>query len=137
DEISHLQKFIDRFRYNASKASLVQSRVKALEKIDRMSPPPSAAASIHFRFPSPERGSKEIFTLEGVSKAYSEHKVLDGVDLAFWRGEKIALVGLNGAGKSTLLKMLAGVETNTSGELRPGPRIRVEYFAQYDADGMS
>ncbi len=137
DEIAHLRKFIDRFRYNASKAALVQSRIRALEKIVPIPPPPKAAASIRFRFPAPDRGSKEVFAMEGVAKSFGDHRVLSGVDVGFWRGEKIALVGLNGAGKTTLLKMLGGVEQPSDGTVRAGVKTRAEYFAQYDHDGMS
>ncbi len=136
EEIAHLQKFIDRFRYNASKAAMVQSRVKTLEKIERIPPPPKPAASIHFRFPQPDRGSKEVFMLEGVSKSYGNHRVLNDVEQPFWRGEKVALVGLNGAGKSTLLKMLAGIEQPSRGSIQTGAKCRVEYFAQYDEEGI-
>ncbi|MBI3736013.1 ABC-F family ATP-binding cassette domain-containing protein, partial [Candidatus Sumerlaeota bacterium] len=107
--------------------------------IERIAPPPKPPASIHFRFPQPDRGSKEVFTLDGVGKSYGEDgrvRVLDKVDLAFWRGEKVALVGLNGAGKSTLLKLLAGTEEPTRGTVRRGPKVKSEYFAQYDTEGL-
>lgn len=137
EEIAHLKKFIDRFRANASKATLVQSRVKALEKIVRIPAPPRPQASIHFRFPEPDRGSKEVFAVEKVSKIYGPVTALNNVEVSFFRGDKVALVGLNGAGKSTLLKVLAEVEKPTSGRVVRGTRSTVEYFAQYDADGLT
>ena len=136
EEIRHQQKFIDRFRYNNKKATLVQSRIRALEKIKRISPPPQPPPSIQFRFPTPDRGSKEVFSLEGVTKAYGEIRVLEDVDFKLWRGEKVALVGLNGAGKTTLLKMLAGAEQPGSGKIVRGVKNRAEYFAQYDHEGL-
>jgi ATP-binding cassette, subfamily F, member 3 len=137
EEIAHIQKFIDRFRYNAAKAALVQSRVKQLEKIERIQPPPKPPRSIGFRFPPADRGSKEVAAIENGRKAYGDFLVLDTFDFAVWRGEKVALVGLNGAGKSTLLKILAGIETLTSGTLQRGARTRSEYFAQYDTAGLT
>ena len=137
DEIAHIQSFIDRFRYKAPKAAQVQSRVKQLEKIVRITPPPREAESIHFRFPDPDRGSKEVFAGEGLTMAFGEHVVLDAVDFAVWRGERVALVGVNGAGKSTLMKLMTGVLTPTGGEMRKGGATTVEYFAQYESEGLS
>ncbi len=137
EEIAHLQKFIDRFRYQASKASLVQSRVRQLERIERISPPPTEAPTIHFRFPEPDRGSKEVFIGEGVGVRFGEREVLREIDFAVYRNERVALVGLNGAGKSTLLKLMVGRLTATSGELRRGGATSVEYFAQYEHEDLS
>jgi ATP-binding cassette subfamily F protein 3 len=136
EEIARLASFIDRFRYKATKAVQVQSRVKQLEKIVRIPPPPSEPGSIHFRFPDPDRGSKEVFACEGVTMAFGEHVVLHDVDLAVWRGERVALVGLNGAGKTTLLKILLGKLEPTAGEARRGALTTTEYFAQYDDEGL-
>lgn len=136
EEIAHIQKFIDRFRYNNKKAAMVQSRVKTLEKMEKIQPPPSPPRSIGFRFPASDRGSKEVLAIENGRKAYDDFLVLDTFDFALWRGEKIALVGLNGAGKSTLLKVLAGIEHLSDGKLNRGQRTRSEYFAQYDTGGL-
>ena len=137
EEIAHIQSFIDRFRYKAPKAAQVQSRVKQLEKMVRISPPPREAGSIHFRFPDPDRGSKEVFAGEGLGVAYGDFEVLHDVDFAVWRGERVALVGVNGAGKSTLMKIMAGMLTPTRGEYRKGIATTVEYFAQYESEGLS
>ncbi len=136
EEIARIQTFIDRFRYTASKAVQVQSRVRQLEKIVPIPPPPTVQGAIHFKFPEPDRGSKEVFATEGLGMAYGEIKVLEDVDFAVWRGERVALVGLNGAGKSTLIKLMAGMIKPTSGELRQGTATSVEYFAQYENEGL-
>jgi ATP-binding cassette subfamily F protein 3 len=137
EEIAHTQKFIDRFRYQASKAVQVQSRIKQLEKIVPIPPPPREAGSIHFRFPEPDRGSKEVFAGEHLTMAFGEHKVLDDIEFAVWRGDRVALVGLNGAGKSTLMKMMVGRLDPTAGELRKGAATTTEYFAQYESEGLT
>jgi ATP-binding cassette subfamily F protein 3 len=136
-EIAQLQRFIDRFRYNASKAALVQSRVKALERIERIPPPPRATPSIHFRFPSPDRGNKEVIQTRGLRKSFGSNHVLEGIDFDLYRGEKVALVGLNGAGKTTLLKILAGNLAADGGEIQQGVTVKPAYFAQYDYDGVT
>jgi len=129
EEIERLQAFISRFRYQASKAALVQSRIKQLEKIERL-PPPEGHRSVHFRFPQPPRGGRIVLQLRGVCKQYGELVVYDRLDLAIERGRKVALVGPNGAGKSTLIRMLAGVEPLTGGERVVGHNVTLGYFAQ-------
>ncbi len=136
EEIARIQRFVDRFRYNASKARLVQSRLKSLERIEPVPPPPQESPAIRFRFPPPDRGPKEVFLAQGLVKAYGSIPVLREVDLMLWRGEKVALVGVNGAGKSTLLRLLGGEENPTAGRLQRGANVRTEFFAQYDHDGM-
>jgi ATP-binding cassette subfamily F protein 3 len=130
EEIERTEAFIRRFRYQASKAKLVQSRVKQLEKIERLPPPPGAAAKLHFRMPPSRRSGRTVLELARVSKRYGEIIVYDGLDLSIERGERIALVGPNGAGKTTLVKLLAAVETPTEGERRVGHQVEVGYFAQ-------
>ena len=137
EEIAKTQAFIDRFRYQASKASLVQSRIKQLEKVERIGPPPSEPSSIHFRFPEPDRGSKEVYVAEKLGMAFGPLQVFEDFDFGVYRGERIALVGLNGAGKSTLMKLMAGKYKPTSGELRQGPSTTIGYFAQYESEGLS
>ncbi len=137
EEIERTQKFIDRFRYQASKATQVQSRVKSLEKLERISPPPNEPSAIHFRFPEPDRGSKEVFIGERLTMSFGALEVLSHVDFSIYRGERVALVGLNGAGKSTLMKLMIGRLAPSEGEVRPGPSTTTEYFAQYETEDLS
>ncbi len=130
EEIARIEAFISRFRYQASKAALVQSRIKQLEKIERLPAPDGAAATIHFRFPPCERSGRIVLQLQGATKRYGDLTVYDRLDLAIERGRKIALVGPNGAGKSTLIKLLAGIEPLTGGMRRVGHNVSLGYFAQ-------
>jgi ATP-binding cassette subfamily F protein 3 len=134
--ISHVQKFIDRFRYQASKAALVQSRVKMLERIEMVDAPSEEQGTISFDFPPAPRSAKEVLVAEGVGKAYGTLRVLDGVDLTVYRGEKIALVGVNGAGKSTLMSILAGRQQMDRGKVSLGGMVQMAYFAQYDKEDL-
>jgi ATP-binding cassette subfamily F protein 3 len=127
-EIAHIERFINKFRAQASKAALVQSRIKMLEKMERIEIPPEAKR-IHFHFPQPEPSGRVVMELRGVSKSYGDHVVLRGVNMRIERGEKIALVGVNGAGKSTLMKILAG-RTDFQGERIEGYNLFLDYFAQ-------
>jgi ATP-binding cassette subfamily F protein 3 len=136
DEIEHIEAFISRFRYQASKASLVQSRIKQLEKIVRLEPPANIEKPPAISFPACERGGRRVFELRGVVKKYGPLTVYDGIDLVIERGARIALVGPNGAGKSTMMKILAGVEPLTAGERRVGDGVRIGYFAQNLAEGL-
>ena len=136
-KIREIGKFIARFRCNASKAALVQSRILQLGKIKRLKPPPPDPNTIHFEFPHAERANKEVIVLEGASKAYGERQVLKPFDLTVYRGDRIAALGLNGAGKSTLLRMLAGVEPLSSGRRIVGSKVRIEHFEQFEADSLS
>ena len=129
ERIEQLEAFITRFRYKASKARQVQSRVKELERMDRIEIPPKEK-TIHFRFPQPKPSGRIVAEFDGVSKKYGDLLVFDGVKFLIERGARIALVGLNGAGKSTLLKLLAGVEPLTTGEYRLGHNADPNYFAQ-------
>lgn len=137
EELERINRFIDRFRYTASKAVQVQSRVKQLKKIVIVPSPPSEPASIHLRFPDPDRGSKEVFASEGLTMAYGDHRVIDQQEFAIWRGERVAVVGVNGAGKTTLMRLMCGLLQPTEGAVRSGPATTVEYFAQYDAEGLT
>ena len=130
EEIARVEAFIGRFRYQASKAALVQSRVKYLEKLDRLPPPAEGAATIHFRFPACERSGRLVLRLENATKRYGDLTVYEGLDLTIERGRKVALVGPNGAGKSTLIRMLAGVDTLTAGKRSCGHNVTLGYFAQ-------
>jgi ATP-binding cassette subfamily F protein 3 len=130
EEIERIQAFISRFRYQASKAALVQSRIKQLEKLERIAPPEGLTRTVHFRFPQPERSGRTVLELRGASKSYGHQKVYDGLDLSIERGRKIALVGPNGAGKSTLMRLMAGVDRLDAGERRVGHNVALSYFAQ-------
>lgn len=131
-EIEKTERFIERFRAKSSKASQVQSRIKALEKIERIELE-SKQGEISFHFPEPNRCGQVVISLEGVSKSYGEHLVLKDVNLKIERGERIAIVGVNGAGKSTLAKIMAGVLDFDSGSVNLGYNVEMSYFAQHQA----
>ena len=135
-EIEHMEAFISRFRYQASKAKLVQSRIKQLEKIERLEPPAGSENPPAIRFPQCERGGRRVFELRGAVKRYGDITVYDGVDLTIERGARIALVGPNGAGKSTMMKLLAGIEPMTAGQRTVGSGIEIGYFAQNLAESL-
>lgn len=135
-ERAHIQKFIDRFRYQASKGALVQSRIRQLEKMEVIEPPASEQDTIHFRFPEAPRSAKEVIVAEGIEKAYGRNRVLNGVDVTIFRGEKVALVGHNGAGKTTLMRILAGRDANAKGKVEYGANVDLAYFAQYDEEDL-
>jgi ATP-binding cassette subfamily F protein 3 len=135
-EIRETERFIERFRYKATKARQVQSRIKQLEKLERIEPEDSDA-SIRFDFPpSPPSGSV-LLRLRGVCKRYGALEVLRGVNLDVDRGDRIAVVGVNGAGKSTLARVLAAQETAEEGERQEGHGLRVAYFAQDQAEELA
>jgi ATP-binding cassette subfamily F protein 3 len=129
DQIEHLEAFISRFRYQATKAKQVQSRIKELEKIERIEIP-EEEPEIHFTFPQPPISGRTVVEVSGLSKSYGPKLVLDDVSFTIDRGDRIALVGLNGAGKSTLVRLLSGEDTPTSGLLKLGHNVLPEYFAQ-------
>src|ERR1700686_1619333 len=129
DRIEQLEAFINRFRYQATKAKQVQSRIKELEKIERIELP-TEEKTIHFSFPQPKPSGRIVAEFHKISKSYGEKFVFGGVNFIIERGDRIALVGVNGAGKSTLIKLLAGSEPLTSGEYRLGHNVEVDYFAQ-------
>lgn len=136
-EIEHMESFISRFRYQASKARLVQSRIKQLDKLERLEPPEGAQKPPAISFPKCERSTRRVFELKGAVKRYGALTVYDGVDLTIERGARIALVGPNGSGKSTMMKLLAGVEAMTGGERIVGASVQAGYFAQNLAESLS
>ncbi len=139
DRIEQLEVFINRFRYQATKAKQVQSRIKELEKIERIEVPPEEK-TIHFSFPQPKPSGRIVAEFVDVAKSYpkldgtkkdgGEKEVFRDVSFLIERGDRIALVGINGAGKSTLIKLLAGTERTTHGEFRLGHNVQADYFAQ-------
>ncbi|MGH7778514.1 MAG: ABC-F family ATP-binding cassette domain-containing protein [Candidatus Binataceae bacterium] len=137
EEIDHMEQFISRFRYQASKARLVQSRIKQLEKVERLQPPAGAEKPPAIIFPGCERSARRVFELKGAVKKYDDLTVYAGIDLVIERGQKIALVGPNGAGKSTMMKLLAGVEDLTAGERIVGEKSALGYFAQNLAESLN
>jgi ATP-binding cassette subfamily F protein 3 len=133
--IAEVERFIERFRYQATKARQVQSRIKALAKVERLEVPGSRRG-IHFSFPEPPRTGRRVATLTDVHKAYGDNVVYTGVNVAVERGDRVALVGENGAGKSTLLKVLAGVLPFERGERTLGAHVAVHYYAQHQLDAL-
>ena len=133
--IEEIERFIDRFRYQATKARQVQSRIKMLEKVERIEVD-GDSRRIHFKFPQPPRTGRIVIRLDGVRKAYGDNVVYAGVNFIAERAERIALVGVNGAGKSTLLKMLAGVLSPDAGERVLGSHVEVHYYAQHQLDAL-
>ena len=129
EQIEHLEAFISRFRAQATKAKQVQSRIKELEKIERIEVPEEEPI-IHFKFPQPPPSGRMVAEAEGLSKTYGEKRVLENVRFGIERGDRVALVGVNGAGKSTLIKLLIGEELPTSGAIKLGHNVVAEYFAQ-------
>ena len=133
DRIEQLEVFINRFRYTATKAKQVQSRIKELEKMERIEIP-EEEKTVHFSFPQPKPSGRIVAEFANVAKSYGErddeHKVFEKVSFMIERGERIALVGVNGAGKSTLIKLLAGQEPLTAGEYKLGHNVEPDYFAQ-------
>lgn len=129
EEIARIQAFVNRFRYQASKAALVQSRLKQLEKMKRIEPP-EGVRTVRFRFPQPPRSGRTVLELKGVVKRYGSKVVYAGIDISLERGRKVAVVGPNGAGKSTLIKILAGIETADQGQRYVGHNVALSYFAQ-------
>jgi ATP-binding cassette, subfamily F, member 3 len=129
ERIEQLEAFINRFRYQATKAKQVQSRIKELDKIERIELP-AEEKTIHFSFPQPKPSGRIVAEFQKVSKSYGDKFVFGGVNFIIERGDRIALVGVNGAGKSTLIKLLTGGEPLTAGEYRLGHNVEVDYFAQ-------
>jgi ATP-binding cassette subfamily F protein 3 len=134
--LAEQERFIERFRYKATKARQVQSRIKALERVERVEVPEARALRVRFGFPEPARAGRTVAELAGVTFAYGERTILDGVDLVIERGRKVALVGPNGAGKSTLLRLLGGRLGAQAGEVRLGAAVTAAFVDQHAADGQ-
>lgn len=134
--IKEIQEFIDKFRYNANKASQVQSRIKQLEKMDIVEPPQDDLQDISFSFPPADRAGSIVLRMEDVYKSYDDIEVYHGLDLQVERGDRIAIVGPNGAGKSTLLRMMAGESQPDAGRRELGHNVQLSYFAQHQTETL-
>jgi ATP-binding cassette, subfamily F, member 3 len=132
-EIERMQQFIERFRYKATKARQVQSRIKMLEKLERVEVPDSTD-EIHLRLPDAPRSGRTVLEAKKVGHSYGEKRVFEDLNFTLERGEKVALVGVNGAGKTTLLKILAGVESPKYGSVHLGHNVLPAYYAQIVAE---
>lgn len=134
EKMAHLQKFIDRFKAKATKAKQAQSRVKALERMEKVAPV-LTAASFHFRFETPTTMPNPMLSVQGVHIGYDEQKpILQNVGFSVLPGQRIGVLGANGQGKSTLIKAIAGILPVFSGEVTKGKHLRVGYFAQQEMD---
>src|SRR6266481_437855 len=129
EKVEQLRAFINRFRAQATKAKQVQSRIKELERMEKIEIPPDEK-TIHFSFPQPRASGRLVAEIKDLAKSYGPKHVFSGVNFVIERGDRIALVGVNGAGKSTLIKILAGTETVTAGEYTLGHNAAPDYFAQ-------
>ncbi len=135
EEIAHMEAFIEKFRYKATKARQVQDRVKKLEKIQRIEIP-EEKKTVHFNFKQPPRTGDEVVRARGLVKRFGDKTVYDGLDFTLYRGDKVALVGPNGAGKSTLLKMIAGVLAPDAGTIDYGVHVSKTYYAQHQLEEL-
>ena len=135
-KISRQMRFIERFRAKNTRASQVQSRIKQLEKMERVTVPRSTK-KIKFNFPEPPRSGRVVIELKHVDKSYGQHVVYRDLNLALERGDRAAIVGINGAGKTTLLRMLAGVLLFESGQRIIGHNVTTAYFAQYYIESLN
>lgn len=135
-EIQKEKEFINRFRSNVKKAAMVQSRIKALEKLEIIKPE-AEEKKIYFRFPPSPPASHKVVELTGLSKSYDRIEVFNGLDLRIEKGDRIAVVGVNGAGKSTLVRILAGVEPFQDGNRDVGVNTVIGYFAQHQAEELN
>ncbi len=135
-EVARVQTFVDRFRYQANKASQVQSRIKQLDKV-KMIEVKRDPRRVKFKFPIPPPSGRQVLELQGAAKRYGEKVIYAKVDCSIERGQRVALVGENGAGKSTLLKMLAGVLALDNGKRSVGHGVTLHYFAQHQAETLN
>jgi len=135
-EIERVQEFIDRFRSVTSKAAQVQSRVKVLEKMERLPKPIAPRKVFRFNFPQPKRSNQKVVELEKIHKAYGDNVIYESLDLTIERGDRMVLVGPNGSGKSTLLKILAKTLEFESGERKCGYNTSIGYYSQHRTESM-
>ncbi len=138
DEIAHLQEFINRFGYKATKAAQAQERQKMLDKIlEHKIEIPESLKKIHFKFPSAPHSGQLVLTLEKICKNYGGPNVIDNLDFVLEKNEKLVVAGKNGAGKSTLLRILAGVDTDFTGNVKLGSGVSIGYFSQDSAEKIT
>ena len=130
------KEFINRFRSNVKKAAMVQSRIKALDKMEIVKPE-AEEKKMYFRFPPSPPASHKVIEVQNLKKAYGDNQVFNGLDLRIDKGDRIAIVGVNGAGKSTLVRILAGVEPFQEGERDVGVNTVIGYFAQHQAEELN
>jgi ATP-binding cassette subfamily F protein 3 len=135
EEVARIKMFVDRFRYQATKAAQVQSRIKLLEKVVPIEVPPERKR-VHFQFPAAPKSGRTVMELKHARKAYDGRVIFSGVNLHVERGDRVALIGPNGAGKSTMMRMLSGVEAPDSGERVEGHQLVMQYFAQDEATAL-
>jgi ATP-binding cassette subfamily F protein 3 len=136
EHIENIQRFVERFRYKASKASQVQSRIKQLEKLEiyELDAP---GQTVKIKFPEAPRSGYEVVTASNIAKKYDGHEIFSKIELEIHRGEHLALVGVNGAGKSTLLRLLSGVEPPDEGTVKIGHNVKLAYFSQESAQNLN
>ncbi len=135
-EIAQMERFVERFRAKATKAKQAQSRIKALNKIERIEIQPEGRRRMRLRIPPPPRSGDRVLTLEGIHKRYGDVEVYQGIDFAVQRGDRVALAGPNGAGKSTLLRIAAGSLSFEEGDRVLGHNVSVVYFAQHQLEAL-
>jgi ATP-binding cassette subfamily F protein 3 len=133
-KIEQTERFIERFRYKATKARQVQSRIKMLEKIEKVELIHDTPRAMKFRLPQPPRSGQEVIRMSKVTKRYGEKTVYENLDFTILRGEKVALVGPNGAGKSTLIKIIAGTVDIQGGTVQYGHHVTMDYYAQHQLE---
>ncbi len=134
-QIKQTEQFIERFRYKATKARQVQSRIRQLEKIEQIEIE-DEEEEIHFHFPQARQSGSIVVEFKDIRKSYGTKHVFSGLNYTIERGDRIAVVGVNGAGKSTFVRMLAGVEPYDSGEISTGYNVAPSYFAQHQAEEL-
>jgi len=135
-QIKQTEQFIERFRYKATKARQVQSRIKQLDKMELIEIE-DEEGGIHFAFPAAPQSGRAVMELRRIAKSYGDLRVFNGVDFDIDRGDRIAFVGVNGAGKSTMARIIAGVEPIDGGERNVGHNVTIAYFAQHQAEELN
>ncbi len=133
---AHLEKFIERFRYKATKASQVQSRIKMLEKIGPIKEQ-KISSHVRFRFPPAPRSGEEVVMLKNITHGYGQKIVFQGINVTVHRGDRVALVGINGAGKSTLSRIISGIESPKKGMVDWGYRVKISFFSQESSQNLN